>query len=175
MNLEDLWIGDLLWVGEESATFEGIDKSTGMALVKVNKEVRTVAAEMLSLRKPEQFDPVMDRLNNKIGWTEKKAKFDLEKNVAFKSTLDLHIIHFPEYNRSTSNLNELEFQLSKARKFVQQAVDLKVQRVVLIHGHGKGKLRDELIKMLQEFEVIDRCEVLKDGAALEVWMDFTGQ
>lgn len=174
MDLKDLWIGDRLWVEGETGTFEGIDRPTGMAKVKVGKEIRLARATELSLKEPEVIDPVMERLNAKLGIREQyKKKFSLKRSAEFETRLDLHMVNFPEYKRSTAGEPELAFQLRKAEAFLAQAIDLKVHRVVLVHGYGDGKLRDALIGLLKGYEQIDRCDVHQDGAALELWFDFT--
>lgn len=66
----------------------------------------------------------------------------------FRQEIDLHIERLRPNAGKLSNTEILRIQLSAFEKFIEEAIRLGVERVFVIHGIGKGKLRDEIATRL---------------------------
>lgn len=64
--------------------------------------------------------------------------------------LDLHIEKLVSSIQGLSNADMLAIQLETLRKYIDIAVAHKQDRMVIIHGLGKGVLRDEVHKVLKQ-------------------------
>jgi len=74
----------------------------------------------------------------------------------FVPELDLHIEQLTDRHRKMSNAEILHFQLQHFERYLQKALRLGVERVFIIHGLGKGKLRDAISQRLRRMpEVSD--------------------
>lgn len=63
--------------------------------------------------------------------------------------IDLHIGHLVDYSKGLSNYEMLQIQLNKVKSEIDLARIERRNRLVFIHGHGSGKLREELHKLLE--------------------------
>jgi|SRR5690606_13905460 len=63
--------------------------------------------------------------------------------------IDLHIGQLVDYPYGLSNFEMLQIQLEKVKHEIDLARTERRNRIVFIHGHGSGKLRDELHKLLE--------------------------
>lgn len=76
---------------------------------------------------------------------------DVEEFASFNPEIDLHIEKLTSDWSGMNNAQILRLQLAHFENFMYEAIRLGVPRVFLIHGLGKGKLRDsiatKLIKM----------------------------
>lgn len=63
--------------------------------------------------------------------------------------IDLHIENLTDDHRYLSNRDMLEIQLRHCRQFIEKARESKVKKIVIIHGVGKGVLKNEIYQMLQ--------------------------
>ena len=79
----------------------------------------------------------------------------LHESADFKSELDLHIESM-EGNFSKMNNGEiLKHQLWVFEKYIDQALRIGVDSVFIIHGLGKGKLKEEVTKRLASHPFVD--------------------
>lgn len=67
-----------------------------------------------------------------------------------KYELDLHIEQLTTNHKSMSNTEMLELQLQTLDKYLQLAIIHRIERMIVIHGLGKGALKDAVHKMLGE-------------------------
>lgn len=63
--------------------------------------------------------------------------------------VDLHIHELIDSNRGLSNYDMLRLQLSHFERMIELARNLRIKRVVFIHGVGEGVLKSEIRKALQ--------------------------
>ncbi|RMD75533.1 MAG: hypothetical protein D6818_01520 [Bacteroidetes bacterium] len=68
--------------------------------------------------------------------------------ASFEPEIDLHIEKLTPDHKKMSNAEILRLQLSRMEAFLEKAVRLGIERVFLIHGVGKGRLRDEIATRL---------------------------
>ncbi|MDI9320699.1 MAG: Smr/MutS family protein [Phycisphaerales bacterium] len=75
-----------------------------------------------------------------------------------KYELDLHIEQLLEDIKGLSNSEMLHIQLAELQKYLGIAVRNKQDKMVVIHGNGKGVLRAEVNKILAANEFVDKVE-----------------
>jgi dsDNA-specific endonuclease/ATPase MutS2 len=78
----------------------------------------------------------------------KFTSHNIQEYAAFQTELDLHIENLDGYREKMSNTEKLRLQLSHFDSFLAKAIRLGVERVFVIHGLGKGKLRDTIADRL---------------------------
>ncbi len=76
-------------------------------------------------------------------------------NPEILKEIDLHIGQLLDFHSGLSNFEILQIQLSKVKSEIDLARKEKRNRLVFIHGHGSGKLREELHKMLASYPKIE--------------------
>ena len=64
--------------------------------------------------------------------------------------VDLHIHMIADYTRNLTNHDMVMLQLDHFEKTLAEARSRRLQKVVYIHGIGKGRLRNELRKRLRD-------------------------
>ncbi len=84
----------------------------------------------------------------------KVSRNEIEEYANFNTEIDLHIENITDKSSGMSNGEILKMQLHHFDRFMQKAYRLGVPRVFIIHGVGKGKLRDAITtKLLQEYDI----------------------
>lgn len=63
--------------------------------------------------------------------------------------IDLHIENLIQDHHYLSNGEIMEIQLRHCRQFIEKARNNKAKKIVIIHGVGKGVLKQEIYAMLQ--------------------------
>jgi hypothetical protein len=76
--------------------------------------------------------------------------YNVEDFANFNPEIDLHIEKLVSVNKKMDNAAILGIQMQHFRKHLEQAVRLGIPRIYVIHGKGKGKLRDEIAYFLRE-------------------------
>jgi len=166
LNLDDLWIGDpvLIRSTNEKGIFTGKTKA-GKAIIKVEALTKEVEPENLAETNEEAINPL-----SKIKATENFDAVDVNKMANFKNEIDLHLEKLSPGKTSSQFINVLDFQLSKCRYFIQQAIANKAARITIIHGKGEGKLKQAVEFLLLEFDEVSVKSATNDGGAIEVWL-----
>ena len=72
-----------------------------------------------------------------------------EALAAFNPELDLHIEALTDRHARMSGSEKLHYQLSRFDQWLDKAIRLGVPRLFVIHGLGKGRLREEIFARLQ--------------------------
>lgn len=99
--------------------------------------------------KPEKFEPPVP--------TPFITKTNInEKTGAPKYELDLHIENLLDSKRGLSNAEILQVQLDALRHHLQLALLHRQERMFIIHGVGKGVLKEEVHKILKATSHVDR-------------------
>lgn len=73
---------------------------------------------------------------------------DVVEYANFPGEIDLHIEHLHSSKGKMSSAEKLRLQLAHFDAFIEKAIQLGVPRVFIIHGIGKGKLRDIIASRL---------------------------
>lgn len=66
--------------------------------------------------------------------------------------IDLHFNKLVEFPKNFSNFEMLQIQLREARHFLDKTKKGGNKRVVLIHGVGEGRLKEEIHTMLERMD-----------------------
>ena len=93
------------------------------------------------------------------------------KPLSEPKEVDLHIGQLVDSFAHLSNYEMLQIQLDKVRVEMDLARAEKRSRLIFIHGHGTGKLKKELLKLLSQYtkiEVYDASFRKYNGGATEV-------
>ena len=88
---------------------------------------------------------------------EERIRFslnDVEEFASFEIEVDLHVEQLGTNTNGMDNAQILRVQLSHFEAFIENALRIGVPRVFVIHGVGKGKLRDMIAtKLIQNRDV----------------------
>lgn len=69
--------------------------------------------------------------------------------------IDLHIGQLVDSYRDLTNFEMLQIQLQKIKDEMELAKVERRNRLIFIHGHGSGKLKDEMMKLLSRYSGIE--------------------
>ena len=91
-----------------------------------------------------------------INWDNINERFsvDVMEFAEFEPEMDLHIEYLVSDYQRLSNNEILSIQLFHFEQYISKAIRLGVDRVFVIHGVGKGKLRDEIATRLVQMDHI---------------------
>lgn len=68
--------------------------------------------------------------------------FSLQDRVHFSEEIDLHIEALSDNPKALKNNEKLQLQVKAFEEYIEKAILMDVERVYIIHGLGKGRLRD---------------------------------
>ena len=95
---------------------------------------------------------------------------------AARHEIDLHIEALIDNKRGLSNAEIVKLQLDTLRHYVQLAIVHRQERMVVIHGLGKGKLREEVHTVLKQIHEVSRFKNEWSGkygfGATEIWFRY---
>jgi hypothetical protein len=95
---------------------------------------------------------------------------------AAKSEIDLHIEELVDNKRGLSNADIVKIQLDTLLHYLHLAIVHRQERMVVIHGLGKGKLREEVHAILKQIPEISRFKNEWSGkygfGATEIWFRY---
>lgn len=164
-------IGDLVSVIND--TIKGKVVSIELNIVNVEDEngfIYPFKSNELILFKEDIF------LNINIIAKEKTNNNKVRKSIKINNNslleVDLHIHQITDSNRFMSNTHMLQKQLSHARAKLNYAINNNIQKVVFIHGVGKGILKTELLKLFKNYPLkVEQASFKKYGqGATEVYI-----
>ncbi len=75
---------------------------------------------------------------------------------AAKSEIDLHIEQLVDNMKGLTNADIIKIQLNTLQHYLQLAIVHRQERMVVIHGLGKGKLREEVHAILKQTPEVTR-------------------
>lgn len=104
----------------------------------------------------EDFSPIQ---RSEIKATTKKTRTKPASNTSYniptaKYEIDLHIEKLVDDYGGMTNGEILDIQLSTFQTYLRLAINSRQDYLILIHGVGKGKLRDEIHQILSETEEV---------------------
>jgi len=85
----------------------------------------------------------------KIGYKVVPAKRFKETLPAVRSVVDLHIDKITDNHKGLSHFEMLQLQLKEFEKWYDIAVINRQPNLIVIHGVGKGKLKEEIHQLLK--------------------------
>ena len=75
---------------------------------------------------------------------------NLSEVIEFSNELDLHIEELESDHFKLSNQQKLQIQLAAFDDYLEQAIRIGVDRVFIIHGVGKGRLKNDISQRLHD-------------------------
>jgi len=85
------------------------------------------------------------------GWHEDAHTLRFAMQLAeFSAELDLHIERLSDNHEKLNNAEILSLQVATFERYMDRAIQLGVERVFIIHGVGKGRLRDAIATRLMQ-------------------------
>jgi hypothetical protein len=89
-------------------------------------------------------------------WSDIRQRMphEVEEMAAFVPEKDLHIEQLTDDYHKMSNAEILHLQLRHFDEYIRTAIRLGVERVFIIHGIGKGRLRDAIASRLLQMEEV---------------------
>ncbi len=83
---------------------------------------------------------------------QERFSIDVMEFASFDPELDLHIEKLSQNHQKLSNADILRIQLFHFEQYMSKAIRLGVERVFIIHGVGKGKLKKEISNLLKQMD-----------------------
>ncbi|NUM51798.1 MAG: Smr/MutS family protein [Flavobacteriales bacterium] len=80
----------------------------------------------------------------------KQTKHAGKKKGELFAEIDLHLEELVEFQTHLSPHEKLQLQINHFKKCIEEAKEVKIRKLIFIHGVGQGVLRTELRKMLEE-------------------------
>ncbi len=116
----------------------------------------------------EKFEPVQGKHT---------TPFVTAKTIeAARYEIDLHIEQLVENKKGLTNTDIVTIQLDTLRHYIQLAIVHRQERMVVIHGLGKGKLREEVHAILKQIPEVGRYKNEWSGrygfGATEIWFRY---
>ena len=152
-----------------------IDDNQKGKVIKVQKNLVTILNEF-GFEESFFAHELLPDLSLEIGKVIIQEPASLPKKSGVKplsepKEVDLHIGQLVDSFAHLSNYEMLQIQLDKVRQELDLARAEKRSRLIFIHGHGTGKLKKELLKLLSQYtkiEVYDASFRKYNGGATEV-------
>jgi len=82
-------------------------------------------------------------------------RYGIIDKANFNSSIDLHIEMLTGDSANMNTHEKLQYQIFKATEYLEEAYMLGMEKVYLLHGVGKGRLKDELAKLLKGDSTVD--------------------
>ncbi len=107
-------------------------------------------------QKEETYSPKMDLskiLFQKQNYsdTPKRSKPHANNNPAFEMEIDLHIEELMDNYSGMSNAEIIQIQLKQFQKALDKAINEHYRKLVVIHGVGNGRLKQEVRSILSSY------------------------
>lgn len=104
-----------------------------------------------SLQKYTQKKMAEQPIKSKTGkMYEQWSGADVQKFASFPLEKDLHIEKLVKDYSKMSNGEIFKLQIKTFHTYLDQAIRLGVKKVFVVHGHGKGKLKNEIATILMQ-------------------------
>ena len=155
---KELWVGDTLQV--KSTGIVGKYDSHKGSFVIIDCKGNKISADKSDIRMY-----VQPKVEVQLTFEDETIP---TKSIKFNDTLDLHIHKLAPHMAHQEQSRILDFQIEKARQFVQHAVDRKRYQLLIIHGKGTGVLKAETLEMLKDFHTVSYTFDKNDGGATEI-------
>ena len=142
------------------------------SLVKKNATEKKDKEEAFPSQKKPVIKKVKDynfKVNPSLLGEEKPTYTGKNKESVWE--IDLHIEEIKDHYKHLSNGEIVDLQIRHARMAIEKARKNKIQKLIFIHGKGKGILRSELLSLLRGYtflEYYDASFKIYGGGATEV-------
>ena len=80
-----------------------------------------------------------------------KKKFENRKAPDVDMEIDLHLHEIIDTEKGMSDADKIQYQISYFERMLEKAISDKKKKVVFIHGIGKGRLREEMRRVMNYY------------------------
>ena len=93
-----------------------------------------------------------------------------KKNQRFSKVLkiDLHIELIIDYYKELENHEIVNIQLKKCENEIRKAMNTRIEKIIIVHGIGVGRLKKEVHQLLDQYNF--RYYTSQDGGSTEVML-----
>ena len=93
-----------------------------------------------------------------------------KKNQRFSKVLkiDLHIELIIDYYKELGNHEIVNIQLKKCENEIRKAMNTRIEKIIIVHGIGVGRLKKEVHQLLDQYNF--RYYTSQDGGSTEVML-----
>ncbi|MEL7120295.1 MAG: Smr/MutS family protein [Bacteroidota bacterium] len=125
-------------------------------LFKVFESLKVDAEQKKDKEDLQTYTKRNSRPLTSISWNDLNTRFtpDVMEFAEFISELDLHVESLVKNHQKLTTKEILNTQLFHFEQYISKAIRLGVERVFIIHGVGKGKLRNEIATRLMQNESV---------------------
>lgn len=162
LNIEDLWIGDLIRL-KKSGRIGKFDGRSGHKKVRIKVGDKIVITPLTNIEMAPEGSEVAPNIISNRPILQKKTTTNLS------DTIDLHI---EKLNSSLLNGRPeriLDTQVRAAKTFIKDSIQNGTKKILIIHGKGEGVLKSEITHLLSLNEKVQFVFDKNDGGATEVW------
>lgn len=163
MKADDFWIGEHVILLKSNRL--GIVKGTkeGRVKVKVGDKIILSLPSNLKIHIPPKKHPLLEAMDEESQPRESL----INRRLKFKAEIDLHIEKLQHSKKNDNPIAILEFQLRKLTAFLDDAIDLGIPKVNIIHGKGTGALKQEVYNIFKDYQQIKSLyPTNQDGAVI---------
>lgn len=174
MDVRDLWVGENVRIVSSNRFGTFVAERNGKAEIKLDtgKTLLVEGSDLVVIQEDQKRSQALIDLEKELQ-SEKVAKAapGVEEYAAFPREFDLHLPAL-NYNPTKTDKEPLEFQIHKCKEYLSKALELKIARVIIIHGKGEGILRSEVLDLISVFEPIMRIDPdFREGCCV-FWMEY---
>ena len=168
MDKNDLWIGDYVQLIKSGriGRYEGPGKNGKLKIrIHDNKVVLSTLKNIHVL--DDDYRP-----NHEIEQVEEVRRSENREYETLEKEIDLHMEKlFPSQFFSRPE-RILDLQIKAAKNYIEKAIELRLPRVIIIHGKGEGVLKTEIDHLLKGFDQVNFHIEANRGGATEVWFSY---
>lgn len=161
LNIEDLWIGDLLRLKKSGR----IGKYAGNAGLKIKikvgeKIILTTIGNLEEAPEEQASEPNFIARPTLITQTPK----------TINATIDLHIeVLNPSLTHARAE-RIIDVQVKAAEDFIKNAIKQRLPKIEIIHGKGTGVLKSEVDHLIYLYRHEIKAQFpLNQGGSVEIW------
>ncbi|MFN0274410.1 MAG: Smr/MutS family protein [Chitinophagales bacterium] len=131
---------------------ESVDfNKTGLLVYEVASEI---GSKKIQPAEKTEVDVFREYAKKKLAAEKNQRNHIVVQKAIMPDAIDLHIEKLEKNYQKLSNSEILNIQLSNCRDFVAKAISNKLERIYVIHGLGKGVLKNAVEEVLKEYPEI---------------------
>jgi len=158
--LKDIWIGEkvLIVSSGRRGVFRGIHEN-GKGRIESDGKMYLATGKNLKIYDPKDPEPI---LSFNLG-SENKLSFH-----EFNSTIDLHIEKLKPDLITAIPERIIDFQIKAFEKHLENASELGIREITIIHGKGTGALKSSILTLIKNDKRVKLHTEINQGGALQL-------
>lgn len=162
LNIDDLWIGDLV-VLKKSGRIGKFNGRSGHKKVRVKIGEKNVITPIGNIELAPEGSTI-DTYDYSHRPTIKK-----QTPTTLSDTIDLHMEVLNPSMINSRPERIIDFQVKAAEDFIQKSIETGTKQILIIHGKGEGVLKSEINHLLSLNDAVQFTFDKNNGGATEVW------